>query len=98
MSGFTQVPNEVLHNPDLSPAAKLVYLALLSVDHGGRKGKAWPTHAFLANVSGFSRRQVIRAIKELEGVGLLSVRSRPGSANTYTLNLRCNGKGIIDRR
>jgi len=98
MNGFTQVPNDIIHDPALSPSTKAVYLVLLSYDHAGRKGFSWPSQAAIAKSTGLSVRQVRRILKELEALGLLTIGSGPNRSNAYTLRLRCNGKGVIDRR
>jgi len=98
MTGFTQVPNVLLTDRRLTPAAKLVYEILLSFDHGGRKGKAWPSQARIAEYASLSVRQVRRILECLENAGLLSIITESGKVNTYVLHLRCNGEGIVDNR
>jgi len=98
MNGFTQVPNDIIHDPTLSPSAKTVYLVLLSYDHAGRKGRSWPSQTAIAKSTGLSARQVRRILKELEARGLLAIGAGPNRSNAYTLHVRCNGRGVIDHR
>lgn len=67
--------------PDLSDAAKLVFIRL--VDHrNARTGQCNPSYPTLAHGTGKSRRRVITAIGELEQAGLLTVnRSTGGDPN-----------------
>ncbi|MBN1439533.1 MAG: helix-turn-helix domain-containing protein [Anaerolineales bacterium] len=60
-------------------------------EHMNREGECWPSMETLAKETDYSRRQVIRAIKELKAMGIISVE-RGGAAhgrkpvNRYRVN------------
>ena len=70
-----------------TPGQKLI-LMLLAEAHNGKTGKCFPTIARLGDESSYSKRQVIRILKQLEDGGLIcSTHSRGRKkANDYTLN------------
>jgi hypothetical protein len=85
--GFVQLPNRILRDPDLSPAAKLVYAGILS--YAWRDESAWPGQARLAADLGVHHNTVWRMIKELQERGYLTVKRRGlGKTNIYTLTAR----------
>jgi len=59
---------------DLSPRAKAVYMYLL--DRANRAGQSWPAIPTVAHDLSLSRSTVQRALKELEGHGLLQREPR----------------------
>jgi DNA-binding transcriptional ArsR family regulator len=67
---------------DLSDGAKVTYLAIDSFDWtdaaGLRKGFAHPSLGRLAKIRGVEKRSVRRHLADLEGVGLITRRERPG--------------------
>src|SRR4051812_16863857 len=63
--GFSRVPNAVLRDESLSPEAKLVYCVGMSFLNG-QGAVIFPSYATLAKLTGFCRRTIIRAVKELE--------------------------------
>ncbi len=84
--GFCQMPDMVLQDRSLSPKAKIVYEQLLSYmwfhsDH------CWPSQQTLADATGYSRRTVIRACKELYERGYIEKwRRGQGYTNYYFIN------------
>jgi hypothetical protein len=54
--------------------------------HCDRAGFCYPGITRLTNLTGMSRRNVIRSIGRLEHVGLLSIGRRTGSSNTYAVD------------
>lgn len=83
--GFTQIPNALLQRTDLSPGAKLTYMALLSYAWQG--DRCYPGQAALAKAIGMSKRSIDRFIKELEETRLVSHRQRGlNQTNIYTLH------------
>jgi len=99
LGGWTAVPNAVLADPGLTPAAKLVLIALMSHDwlvddgNGGkaRKGVVWPSEQRLAQATGLTVRTVTRAIAALERCGYVAVERRGGGAGLrYTLRAGAN--------
>lgn len=85
---FTIIENEVLRSAKLSPKARLVYAVLKS--HVDAKTNSWRISvALIAEESGYCRRSVFNALRELRDAGLVrSTRNRKGSgqgASTYTI-------------
>lgn len=85
--GFTQVPNVVLRDTNLSPGAKLCYAMLLS--YAWQKDSCFPGQEALAKDTGISKRSTVRCMKELEEAGYLEKKRRGlGRTNVYTLRSR----------
>jgi hypothetical protein len=83
-SGFTQIPNAILRRPDVTPGAKLTYMALLS--YAWQKGSCFPGQDTLADDLGVSKRSVVTYLQQLQDAGLLHVKRRGlGQTNIYTL-------------
>ena len=83
-AGFTQIPNRVLHAPNLSRDAKLLYAFLLR--YAWQAGSCFPGYAQLCTDMGASHSIVRKYMHELEAVGLLVQRRRGlGKTNLYTL-------------
>jgi len=61
--GFTQVPNLILQNPDLSIGAKATYAVMLS--YAWQKDHCFPGQTTLAKDLGSGERSVRRYLKEL---------------------------------
>jgi hypothetical protein len=71
LHGFTQVPNFILTNKDLSVGAKLYYAMLLK--YAREKDYCFPGQQTLAEDMGSSERSVRTYQKELEDAGFLEV-------------------------
>lgn len=69
----------------ISPMQKLV-LMLMADCHNGHTKECFPSIDTLAKDSCAGRRTVIRAIKELEVAGLISIQKQEGKANRYDLH------------
>ena len=83
--GFTQLPNFILRNPDLSANAKTVYSLLLS--YAWHNNLCFPGQDRLAKDIGMSIGSVNGFIKELEACGLIEITRRgQGKTNLYTVN------------
>jgi hypothetical protein len=83
--GFTQVPNFILRNPDLSIGAKTTYALFLS--YAWYNNCCFPGQATLAEAIGMSVPSVSAFIKELEAAGLIEIERRGlGKTNLYTIN------------
>ena len=83
--GFTQLPNFILRNPDVSPGAKTVYSLLLS--YAWNNDCCFPGQERLAEYAGISKRSVVTFMAELERIGLIEVQRRGlGKTNFYTIN------------
>ena len=96
LHGFTQVPNFILTNKDLSVGAKLYYAMLLK--YAREKDYRFPGQQTLANDMGSSERSVRTYQKELEDAGLLEVTQRGlGRTSFYKLDLTVQRKGKVSR-
>lgn len=85
--GFTQVPNLVLKNENISAGAKLVYALLLS--YAWHNDSCFPGQERLANDCGKSQGWVSQQMKELEEQGFLEITRRgQGKTNIYALSYR----------
>ena len=84
--GFTQVPNFILTNKNLSVGAKLGYAMLLKYAWGD--GACFPGQVKLAEDMGGGERSVRRYLDELERAGFLEIQQRGlGKTNFYRLHL-----------
>jgi hypothetical protein len=63
--GFTQIPNVILHCPDISPRAKAVYGVLLS--HARNTNTCFPGQRRMAKLTGYSEDTIQRGLKDLRG-------------------------------
>jgi biotin operon repressor len=89
--GFTQVPNFILEDANISIGAKVTYAMFLK--YAWDNDYVFPGQERLASHMGCSERSVRTYIKELEGLKLLEVEQRGlGKTNLYRLNFTVNGK------
>src|SRR5207249_7037525 len=72
--GFTQVPNFILKNPNLSVGAKVAYSMFLS--YAWHNDSCFPGQERLAEDMGMSRSRVTEFVSELERAGLLTIQRR----------------------
>lgn len=85
--GFTQIPNFLLRNADLSMGAKLAYSMFLSYAWGNEF--CFPGQETLARDIGVARQSVNRFIGELERAGYIQVKRRGlGKTNLYIIKFR----------
>ena len=90
--GFTQVPNFILTNKDLSVGAKLAYAMLLK--YAWTDDACFPGQQKLAEDMGSGERSVRTYLKELEDAGFLEVTQRGlGKTNLYRLHLTVKKRG-----
>ena len=83
--GFTQLPNFILRNPELSANAKTVYSLLLS--YAWHNNLCFPGQERLAEHMGAHVSTVSRAVTELEDCSLIEIERRgQGKTNFYTVN------------
>src|SRR5947208_9487019 len=91
LHGFTQVPNFILTNKDLSVGAKLYYAMLLK--YAREKDYCFPGQQTLATDMGSSERSVRTYQKELEDAGFLEVTQRGlGRGGCTNASARVHGK------
>ena len=84
--GFTQVPNFILTNKDLSVGGKLAYAMLLK--YAWSDNSCFPGQVKLATDMGAGERSVRSYLQELEKAGFLEVIQRGlGKTNIYRLHL-----------
>lgn len=89
--GFTQVPNFILTNKNLSVGAKLAYAMLLK--YAWQDDYCFPGQLTLANDIGVGERSVRTYLNELETAGFLEVKQQGlGRTNLYRLHLTVKGK------
>lgn len=82
--GFTQVPNVLLNNTELSFSAKVVYSKLLS--YAWYNNMVFPGQETMAVDIGSKRSTVNKAIQELGDKGWLEINRRgQGKTNIYIL-------------
>ena len=92
LHGFTQVPNFVLTQKELSVGAKLAYAMLLKYAWGDQA--CYPGQVKLAEDMGAAERSIRTYLKELETGGLLEIEQRGlGKTNLYRLHLTITKKG-----
>jgi len=85
LHGFTQVPNFILKNPDISIGAKTTYALFLS--YAWHNQFCFPGQERLAKDMGMGVASVNRFIKELEAASLIEITRRgQGKTNLYTIN------------
>lgn len=85
--GFTQVPNFILTNENLTAPAKLAYAMLLK--YAWDKDECFPGQDTLAKDMGVSLRSASSYIKELQTLELLDIKRRGlGKTNLYVLHIR----------
>ncbi len=85
LHGFTQVPNFILRDPNVSIGAKTVYSLLLS--YAWHNDLCFPGQDRLAQDVGMGIASVNRFIKELEACNLIEITRRgQGKTNFYTIN------------
>jgi DNA-binding MarR family transcriptional regulator len=90
--GFTQIPNFVLKNAELSSNAKVAYALLLS--YAWNNDRVFPGQDRMAKDMGLSRPTATKAIGELERVGYLDIQRRgQGLTNVYVLRHTVKQKG-----
>lgn len=90
--GFTQVPNFILRDPDVSIGAKTVYALLLS--YAWHNDLCFPGQDRLAQEIGMGVASVNRFIKELEACELIEIERRgQGRTNLYTINFVVKRRG-----
>ena len=96
--GFSNVPNFILKNPDLSLGAKVAYAMFLS--YAWNNDYCFPGQERLAQDIGMSRSRVTEFVSELQRANLLTIRRRGlGKTNLYTLHFQVRmKKGIQNRK
>jgi hypothetical protein len=91
LHGFTQLPNFILRNPDLSIGAKTTYALFLS--YAWHNNLCFPGQDRLAKDIGMSIGSINTFIKELESAGLIEITRRgQGKTNLYTINFTVTRK------
>jgi Helix-turn-helix domain len=95
--GFTQVPNFILTNKDISVGAKLAYAMLLK--YVWSNDSCFPGQVTLAEDMGATDRSVRTYLKELESAELLEITQRGlGKTNLYRLHLIVKPKNSVQGR
>ena len=82
--GFTQIPNYVLRDEQLSFGARLTYAMLLS--YAWQAGSCFPGQGRLAQDLGVSRRSASAFLRELRGANYVDWKRRGlGKTNIYRI-------------
>jgi DNA-binding transcriptional ArsR family regulator len=90
--GFTQVPNFIHKNPNLSVGAKVVYAMFLS--YAWHNDFCYPGQARVAADIGMTQPRVAQLTSELQEAGLVEIERRgQGKTNLYTINFTVKKKG-----
>ena len=90
--GFTQVPNFILKNPEISLGARLTYAMFLS--YAWHNESCFPGQDRLADDMGMSRSRVTEFVGELEQAGLISIQRRgQGKTNLYIIHFPVKSTG-----
>src|SRR5580693_6578757 len=85
--GFTQVPNFILKNGNLSLGAKVTYAMFLH--YAWHNDSCFPGQERLAEDMGMSRSRVTEFVSELEKSGLITIQRRGlGKTNIYTIHFQ----------
>ncbi len=91
--GFTQVPNFILENPDISIGAKITYSMFLK--YAWDKDCVFPGQETVATHMGISASRVSEYVRELKEVGLIEITRRGlGRTNLYKCNFRVKNKRV----
>jgi len=81
---YSSIPDAMLADEALTPAAKLVWIALVS--HLREDAvSAWPSIDRLARMTGTSSRTAIRAVANLEARGLVEIQRAAGRSSVYSM-------------
>lgn len=80
--GYIIVPNVLTLDKDISPQAKVIFLALCV--HAFKKDYAFPSYEVLQEELGLAKPQLIRYLKELQTRRLINIQ-RTGRANNYEI-------------
>jgi len=95
--GFTQVPNFILRDSELSIGAKLTYAMFLS--YAWHNDRCFPGQERLAAEMGMSVPSVSNFISELRDQGLISIQRRgQGKTNLYTVHFQVAKRGTVKLR
>lgn len=83
-AGFTQIPNTILRDVDLSGGARLTYAILCSF--AWDTDEVWPGQTKLGSLVGVGDRQIRNYLTELEAADLLEIQRRGAMrSNLYVL-------------
>lgn len=89
--GFTQVPNFILEDPEISIGSKVVYAMFLR--YAWHNDHCFPGQDTLAKHLGMSIGRTNQFIKELEAGGLIEIKKRgQGKTNLYKLKFTVTNK------
>ena len=87
--GWTGVPNFILESKEMSVGAKLIYAMLLK--YAREMDECFPGQDRLAKDVGNGERSVRRWLKELQQVGLVTIKQRgQGRPNLYTVHIKAS--------
>ena len=97
LHGFSQIPNFILRDGNLSVGAKVAYAMFLS--YAWHNDPCFPGQDRLAQDMGMTRPRVTQLIGELEAAGLITINRRgQGKTNIYAVHfvVKHQGKATPD--
>ena len=96
LHGFTQVPNFILKDPNISVGAKVAYAMFLS--YAWHNDFCFPGQDRLAQDMGMSRVRVTQLIAELERARMVTIQRRgQGKTNLYVVHSQVKPPGDNSR-
>lgn len=85
VEGFAIAPNWFVRDPGIASRTKVTYLVLAS--HTGRDGTWWISHRQIAEEAGVSESSVIRSLRDLRDMGLVTWDERRTAKGDRVENL-----------
>jgi len=83
---FVPMPTKLLFDQSISPAAKIVYMAIVFHIWPKHKAGCWPSQELIAKKLGVSRAYVNKMLKELRNANYVDWKRRgQGKTNFYLL-------------
>ena len=65
MYSFTQVPNDIIRNPKITPAGKTILINIMSYN------PSFPSYSMLQKSTGLCKGTISKALKELVALGVI---------------------------
>ena len=90
--GFTQIPNFIIRDSNISAGAKVAYALFLS--YAWHNENCYPGQDRMAEDMGMTRPRVTQLIAELQEAGLITIQRRgQGKTNNYTIHFQVKKQG-----
>ena len=88
---FVMIPTDAVFDKRLTHGAVHVLAALAA--YVDKEGRCWPSTTTMANKTGMSERHARTCLRDLENLGYVETKSRPGQSSIYHLP-RNSGTGV----